>query len=182
MTNTRSNRPAGSDTFAVNPELLATIGDLPFSLSSDVLDQHLLVSTEVVDCIVDAADVSASDVVADVGAGLGTITVGLMQRARRVIAIEKDKRFESELRSISKRCSKVDVRLEDFLESDLTGVQKIVANPPFGLLEPMLKQLPLHPQIQRIVLILGSRSARKLLACPGDSGFTRLALLAHAYY
>ena len=52
--------------------------------------QHFLVDDNIVGKILDLAEVSSDDTILEVGPGIGTLTVGLLARGARVIAIEKD--------------------------------------------------------------------------------------------
>lgn len=54
------------------------------------LGQNFLVNDDVVRRSVELAEVSASDVVLEVGPGIGTLTVALLQKARSVVSIERD--------------------------------------------------------------------------------------------
>ena len=70
-------------------ELLRTHGLSP----SKGLGQNFLVDRHALDKIVGAADVSSEDVCLEIGPGLGTLTRELAERARTVLAIEKDKKL-----------------------------------------------------------------------------------------
>lgn len=53
--------------------------------------QHFLVDNNVIERIMELAALSADDVVAEVGPGIGTLTLALLQEARAVVAVERDK-------------------------------------------------------------------------------------------
>lgn len=182
MTKGRHIRPALRREFILDPELLASTNNLPFPLDQSTLGQHLLASRDAIDFIIDQSQIGREDIVADVGAGAGALTRCLANVAKRVVAIEKDARFAPLLSQLTDAHPNVDVHIEDFLDCRVSGINAIVANPPFGLLEAMFKRIVDFPEIRRVVLVLGEASARRLTAHPGESGFGRLALLAHAYY
>ena len=82
------------------------------------------------------AEVCSQDSVLDIGAGVGNISAVLIDLAGNVIAIEKEKMFELELRKIKG----LDVEIGDalaFLKKDMRW-NKIVSNIPFQLCEPIL--------------------------------------------
>jgi 16S rRNA (adenine1518-N6/adenine1519-N6)-dimethyltransferase len=155
---------------------------LPFVPDTARLDQHLLVSVTAVEQLVDLADVTGDDVVADVGSGTGIISAVLSGRARKVLAVEIDIRFEPMLRRLENAAMNIDICICDFSDVDLSGVNKIVANPPFGLLEPMLNRLCDATDVRLIAFVLGQHSADVLRAPTGTPGFSRLTLLAQAYF
>lgn len=57
--------------------------------------QHILKNPLVVQSIVDKAAVKSTDVVLEIGPGTGNLTMKLLERARKVIAVEVDPRMVS---------------------------------------------------------------------------------------
>ena len=55
--------------------------------------QHILKNPLVVQSIVDKAGIKSTDVVLEIGPGTGNLTVKLLERAKRVIAVEYDHRM-----------------------------------------------------------------------------------------
>lgn len=153
-----------------------------FRLDPGRLDQHLLVSNEAVERLCDFAEVDASDSVIDVGSGTGVIAEALAHRARTVLAIELDERFSPLLAELQTSHPNLEVAMADFRAVKLEGYNKIVANPPFGLLEILLKRAVVTRQVRLLALVLGRASAEVLSSAAGSSSFTRLTLLAQAFY
>jgi len=103
------------------------------------LDQHFLTSGDVVEKLVEAASVVREDVVVDVGAGWGAITAALAERAGAVYAVESDSRLLPSLHAIAHIHPNVKVFHGNFLTLRLPHYTKVVANPPFSILEPMIQ-------------------------------------------
>ena len=80
--------------------ILARLGVRP----SRSRGQHLLIDPRVAVRQLSYADLRASDVVLELGPGLGVLTRALVERAKRVIAIESDGRFAAHLR---RRCPRL---------------------------------------------------------------------------
>ena len=59
------------------------------------LGQNFLINDEVIEKIVDAANVQKEDLIIEIGPGLGTLTAKLLERAKKVIVIELDNRMIS---------------------------------------------------------------------------------------
>ena len=57
------------------------------------LGQNFLVDTNILQKIVDSADIQEEDIVIEVGTGIGTLTRELAKRAKKVYAIEIDKKL-----------------------------------------------------------------------------------------
>ena len=69
--------------------ILAELGVQP----SQRLGQNFLIDGNVLNKIVDAAEIKSGDLVLEIGPGLGVLTQALLDRGAQVIAIEKDRRF-----------------------------------------------------------------------------------------
>ena len=54
--------------------------------------QHILVNNNLIDVIIDKAKIKHTDIVLEIGAGTGNITMKLLPKAKKVIAYEKDKK------------------------------------------------------------------------------------------
>jgi len=68
------------------------------------LGQHFLSDRNILQRIVDALEPAPDDVVVEIGAGKGSLTEVLAPRVRHVIAIERDRRLISELRTRNAEC------------------------------------------------------------------------------
>jgi 16S rRNA (adenine1518-N6/adenine1519-N6)-dimethyltransferase len=163
--------PSASDV----PRILQSLG---VKLDVDRLDQHLIVDPEVVRVVVDAARLEASDVVFEIGPGPGTITHELARQARRVVAIEVDRRFRPLLDLLP---ANVEVRYADAARARWPRFDALACNPPYGLLDPIVRRLfTLRPS--RAVFLIGSATSRALVAPPGTRQFTRLSLIVQAAF
>ena len=56
------------------------------------LGQNFLISNEVVEKIINASDIKENDLVIEIGPGLGTLTKFLLQKAKKVLCVELDKK------------------------------------------------------------------------------------------
>ncbi|GAA2755270.1 rRNA adenine N-6-methyltransferase family protein [Actinopolymorpha rutila] len=149
-------------------------------LDTALLDQHLLRNATAVRTLVDTAAPTARDVVADLGAGTGVITRGLLRRAvARIYAVELDRRFEPYLEPLTRSH---DVRLlwNDFLDVDLPTVTKVVANPPFRATEHLLEWLRRLPALTSATLVMGHAFGDSAVAEPGSARYGRLSLKVQA--
>ena len=55
------------------------------------LEQNFLINENILDKIIESADISSDDVVLEIGTGIGTLTQRLCENAKKVIAVEIDK-------------------------------------------------------------------------------------------
>ena len=56
------------------------------------LGQNFLINDDVINTIVDSAQINKEDLIIEIGPGLGTLTSKLLEKAKKVICIELDKR------------------------------------------------------------------------------------------
>ena len=137
--------------------------------------QNFLAEPAIVESIVDAADVDRMRVV-EVGAGTGTLTAALSERAASVVAYEVDRHLEPVLVEALSGLA-VDIRIADATTVDwcdeLDGEGWImVANLPYnvgtGIVLDVLQEAPC---IERLVVMVQREVADRFLAQPGSRTF-----------
>jgi 16S rRNA (adenine1518-N6/adenine1519-N6)-dimethyltransferase len=134
-----------------------------------------------------AGDMSGCDVL-EIGPGPGGLTRGLLaEGARRVLAIEKDKRCLPALKEIAEAYpGRLTVIEGDALEIDplayLTPPIRIAANLPYNvgteLLVRWLTPVEWPPFWDSLTLMFQREVAERIVAKPGSKAYGRLALLA----
>ncbi|MDW7977678.1 MAG: rRNA adenine N-6-methyltransferase family protein [Candidatus Caldarchaeum sp.] len=124
------------------------------------MDQHFLVDLRVVDRMVEAAEVGGEDVVVDVGAGRGVIAERLAQKARMVYVVESDASLRPHLEALKARHGNVRIFIGNFITLKLPWYNKVVANPPFSILEPLIQRHLRNPV--KMSLLTPLRFAQRL--------------------
>ncbi|MCH8995055.1 MAG: ribosomal RNA small subunit methyltransferase A [Chloroflexi bacterium] len=140
------------------------------------LGQHFLTNPTILQRIADAADLSPSDTVIEIGAGLGSLTAELSARAGRVIAIELDEALAGYLQRRFAG-SNVDVQQGDALTIDpadalaragASGSYAVAGNLPYNIAQPLLRRfLEAKPAPTRLVVMLQAEVAESVVAEPG---------------
>jgi len=157
------------------------VARLGIVLDTDRLDQHLLVDDAVVEALAAAAETGPDDVIVDAGSGPGTIAAALAARARLVRAVEVDARFAPLLADVARRCPSVRVEVANVLDADLAGVDVIVGNIPFTVIEPLLAAA-VTSAVGRLVLITGASVAGAAEAPYDSAEFSRTSLYIQAVF
>ena len=144
------------------------------------LGQNFLVDENVVDSIVDSAEVTKEDLVIEIGPGLGTLTKRLLDRAEKVICIELDHKMINILENRFKLYDNTEIINEDVLKIDLNKLielnknenikkAKIVANLPYYITTPIImKLLEEKLNIESITVMIQKEVAQRLAAKPGE--------------
>jgi 16S rRNA (adenine1518-N6/adenine1519-N6)-dimethyltransferase len=150
------------------------------------LGQNFLTSPSIAAQIVDRAAIGPEDVVLEIGAGLGALTVPAAQRARRVLAVDKDPRVFDLLRAelASHNLLNVDLIEADFLKLPLerhlpnNGASIVIGNLPYNISSQILVRLIQNRgRFRRAVLMLQREMADRLLAVPGGRDYGRLSVM-----
>lgn len=142
------------------------------------LGQNFVHDPNTVRRIVAAAELDPSDVVIEVGPGLGSLTLGLVDTASRVIALEIDPRLAGRLpRTVEQRAPRYAERLTvsntDALAATRADVDAeptaLVANLPYNVSVPVLLHLlEEFPTIRRVLVMVQKEVADRLAATPGS--------------
>ena len=111
---------------------------------SKSLGQNFLIDKGAVKKVIRAADLKTEDTVTEIGPGLGILTQELAKKAKRVIAIEKDKRLVKFLKDALQSLANIEIIYGDILKIGgrnlLKNSYKIVGNLPFYLAAPVIRE------------------------------------------
>lgn len=164
-------------------DLAAGLGVRP----TKTLGQNFVVDGNTVRRIVRAAALDPSDVVVEVGPGLGSLTLGLLPAVRRVVAVEIDPVLASALPGTAARAggdlsvvTADALRVESLPGPDPTA---LVANLPYNVAVPIvLTLLERFPTIARGLVMVQQEVADRLTAAPGSRtyGIPSVKLAWHA--
>ncbi len=143
------------------------------------LGQHWLAEESVLAAMCDAADVRPSDIVLEIGPGLGTLTQLLVQRAKQVIAVEFDLQLAAKLPELV-TADNLQVTAADILRYDLSHVPegyKVVANIPYYLTSNLLQVLSesSNPP-EKMALLVQKEVAERVAAKPGEMSLLSVAV------
>ena len=150
------------------------------------LGQNFLLNEEVLDKIVEAADLSKADTILEIGPGLGFLTARLGQRAGKVIAIEKDRKLARVLNKIFKKNKNIKIINDDVLyltadSSQLTAGYKVVANIPYYLTGKIIQNfLTARYKPNLMVLLLQKEVAKRITALPGQMSILSVSVQLYA--
>jgi 16S rRNA (adenine1518-N6/adenine1519-N6)-dimethyltransferase len=151
-------------------ELAAKLGVVP----TKKLGQNFVTDPNTIRRIVAAAKLDGTETVVEIGPGLGSLTLGLLEVAERVIAVEVDSKLASELEAtVAKRAPGKRFVL---VESDALRVtelpaepQALVANLPYNISVPVLLHfLETFGSLSFGLVLVQAEVAHRLAAGPGN--------------
>lgn len=142
------------------------------------LGQNFVHDPNTVRRIVAAAKLSPDDVALEVGPGLGSLTLGLVDTARQVVALEIDPRLAGRLQatvdtrapSYAQRLTVINTDALKATRDDLeVAPTALVANLPYNVSVPVLLHLLAEfPTIRRVLVMVQKEVADRLAAEPGS--------------
>mgnify|MGYP000924052237 CR=1 FL=1 len=141
------------------------------------LGQNFLHDPNTVRRIIAAAELDPSDHVVEVGPGLGSLTLGLLDTVEKVTAVEIDRRLAAELpATVAWRApdyaDRLTVLQKDALRvtpEDIEEPTALVANLPYNVSVPvLLNLLATFPSIRRVLVMVQAEVADRLAAESGS--------------
>ncbi len=147
------------------------------------LGQHWLNDEASLLAMCDAAELTADDVVLEIGPGLGSLTKLLVQRVKKVVAVEFDNLLAIGLPDRVK-VDNLEVQSQDILSFDFTSLPpdyKVVANIPYYLTSNLIRVLSETPNSPSVaILLIQKEVAERVAAEPGDMSL--LSVTAQYYW
>jgi 16S rRNA (adenine1518-N6/adenine1519-N6)-dimethyltransferase len=137
--------------------------------------QNFLIDERIAQRAVEHAKVGPEDTVLEIGPGLGILTRHLIKKAKRVIAVETEKKFIGLVSA-----DNIEYIHGDALEVDIPPFDKVVSNLPYSISTPLTFRL-LGPTFNfKIgVLMYQLEFAQRLGAPPGSKDYSRLSVSAY---
>lgn len=153
--------------------------------------QNFLIDSNILEHIVDAAEITRDDCVLEIGPGIGTMTQYLCERAREVVAVEIDKNLIPILSDTLSAYNNVTVIHEDILKVDINRIVqeknsdrpiKVVANLPYYITTPIIMGLfESHVPLDSITIMVQKEVADRMQVGPGTKDYGALSLAVQYY-
>jgi 16S rRNA (adenine1518-N6/adenine1519-N6)-dimethyltransferase len=149
------------------------------------LGQNFLTDPSVRDAVAEAAGITPDDEVLEVGAGVGTLTVALAPRSRRLVAVELDGRLIPALRESLAGHDNVEVVRTDILRFNVRsafpdGNEIVAGNIPYNLTGALIRKLlDEEPRPRRLSLVVQKEVAERWTA-PRAASLSTVAVQVYA--
>lgn len=152
--------------------------------------QNFLIDSHVISKIVSSADISDDELIIEIGPGIGSLTEELLLRAKKVIAIEIDKKLIPVLENNFKDYDNLVIINEDVLKVDIKKIiedsgfksAKLVANLPYYITTPIIMDiLEKEYPITEIVVMIQKEVAYRMNAKPSTKEYGSLSIATQYY-
>lgn len=152
------------------------------------LGQNFFIDEAALTKLADSMALSGENVL-EIGSGLGALTGLLCERAKRVIAIEKDAALAKALPGLA-AAQNLTVYCGDILHTDMSAIAKefggsyqAAGNLPYYITTPIaLKLLTATPQPSAITLMVQQEAAERFFAAPGTKQYGAVAVLSALFW
>ena len=144
------------------------------------LGQNYLIDKNKRDQIVEFGNLTKDDVVLEIGTGIGTLTLELAKRAKKVIAIEQDTAIAEILRDRleKERIDNVELINDDALNVDFPKFNKIISNLPYQISSPITFKF-LDYDFDLAVLMYQKEFADRMSGAVGTKDYSRLSAMLY---
>jgi 16S rRNA (adenine1518-N6/adenine1519-N6)-dimethyltransferase len=150
--------------------------------------QNFLTQGAIADQIVDAALLTPTDTVIEIGPGLGILSERIAARGvRRLLLVELDRILSQRLKAAFAENPRVEVVEADFLDFDLAAAlptpAKMIGNLPFNSASAIFRKLCDHRALVSMAVLMFQREVgERIRARPGDGAYSALSVFASLYF
>ncbi len=147
------------------------------------LGQNFLVDKNIAKKIVKSADISVSDTVIEIGPGYGILTEELLQKSKKIIAVEIDKKLAEELIEKYRNQKKIKLVNTDFLKYNPPKKLKLkfVANLPYYISSAIIEKILHLNNWDTAVFMIQKEVANRLKSPPNSSDYGVLTIACQVY-
>jgi 16S rRNA (adenine1518-N6/adenine1519-N6)-dimethyltransferase len=144
------------------------------------LGQNYLIDKNKRDQIIGFAEISDEDTVLEIGTGIGTLTLELAKKAKKVIAIEQDANIANILsdRLKKEKIDNVELINDDALNVDFPKFNKIVSNLPYQISSPITFKF-LNYDFDLAILMYQKEFAERMNGEVGTKDYSRLSAMLY---
>ena len=153
--------------------------------------QNFIIDENIIDSIINKAEIDATTLVLEIGPGAGSLTYKLAKKAKNVLCYEIDVTLKEILKNNLQEFNNVDIIYEDFLKADVINQIKkynfeklyIVANLPYYITTPILIKL-VEDQItvDKIVVMVQKEVGDRFKAKPNSRDYNSLSVYLNYYF
>lgn len=153
--------------------------------------QNFLIDSNILENIIQAAQVTKEDFILEIGPGIGSLTQCLAENAKEVAAVEIDRNLIPILHETLKDYDNIEIIHTDILKLDLNklieeknGAKaiKIVANLPYYITTPIIMELlEKKHNVKSITVMVQKEVAKRMQAAPKTKDYGALSIAVQYY-
>jgi 16S rRNA (adenine1518-N6/adenine1519-N6)-dimethyltransferase len=146
------------------------------------MGQNFMTRSETIRKIVSLARFKRTETVLEIGAGLGFLTQEIAGKAKKVIAVEMDRKLASILEKEFAGCKNLEIIRGNILKViRRIRCDVIVSNLPYAISEALLRKLTVY-DFRRAVFVVPKGFAYKLIAKESEDNYSKLSVFAQSFF
>ena len=152
------------------------------------LGQNFLINEEIINQIIEKANVNKNDTIIEIGPGLGSLTAKLLENANKVIAIELDSNMSNILKERFCLYDNFELIENDVLKVNLNEIiekyesVKVVANLPYYITTPIImKLLEERLKLKSITVMVQKEVGERFCAVPNSKEYGAITISINYY-
>ncbi len=146
--------------------------------------QNFLIDVNILNRIVNTAEITKDDFVLEIGPGLGVLTYELAKKAASLVTIELDKRLIEVLEENLAEFDNFKIINQDALNYNLGHLPNnslLVANLPYNVATPIIINALESNKFKRLVFLVQKELAQRFSAVPATKNYGALSLIVQYY-
>lgn len=156
-----------------------------------VFGQNFIVDKNIIDNIVDKADIDKDTLVIEIGPGAGSLTHKLCEKSKNTLCYEIDESLKDILKDNLSEYDNVEIIYKDFLKANvLDDIKKytykklyVVANLPYYITTPIItKIIEDKINVDKIVVMVQKEVGDRFKAKPGTKDYSSLSIYLNYYF
>lgn len=154
------------------------------------LGQNFLQDENIINKIVDSANIDNNTLVIEIGPGAGSLSKKIIPLAKYTILYEIDTRLRDVLNKELSEFNNYDIIFNDFLEEDIRNItcrygckkNYVVANLPYYITTPIIVKLMKEMEPDKIIIMIQEEVADRLSACEGTKEYGMISAYLGSKY
>jgi 16S rRNA (adenine1518-N6/adenine1519-N6)-dimethyltransferase len=148
---------------------------------SKILGQNFLVNNHTLQKIISTSEILKEDIVLEIGPGLGALTKELVEKAKKVYAVEIDLSLGRYLSDIFSVYENIEIINEDILKIDIPHHNKVVANIPYSITGPIFEKMFFNQTPPQGIMTIERSIADRIFISGNYKDFSRISVSVNAF-
>ena len=142
------------------------------------LGQNFIYDMEYLNALVKKLDVQPTDIVVEIGAGMGTLTQTLAETGCQLYSVEVDQRLQPYLEHRLEKFANAHLIFEDALKHDFSQLPnfRLIANVPYYITTPLIMQFLALPNCTELNVLIADEVAKRIVEKPGSTLYGALSI------
>ena len=140
------------------------------------LGQNFLIDKNVLDKFITKSNISSHDTILEIGPGLGALTERLIEKAKKLYAIEVDAILSKYLEDKFSTYKNIEIINGDVLTADLPFHNKVISNIPYTITGPILEKIFFINEPPEGIMIIEKKIAKRIFSKGNYKNFSRITI------